>query len=300
MDPSSKGSCSNIVAVMDTQSDPPRPEGSPGTPPHPPYSPITPVLSHATMLPPPSPIQQAIPPPSTSAASTFSLATSPGNNYTHNTSTAPPPVSNPAPTFMAEPAPVPISESDNPDAIALRSAISILQIQKQQAARDIKTLDHLKQAALAHPEAFARELAKGTLTSKSGDIFNPTGMENGYEDEHAGGIVGPANTSTPTVTDEGTMDIDEQPPPAFGKIPAPQSVVRMPPINWAKYHIVGEPLDKLHEEQRRRPSAGEPRRDDAPSQQRAPEHFIAAPYRPFTDSLEASMKTRSTNRAKKG
>ncbi|KLJ09602.1 hypothetical protein EMPG_14976 [Blastomyces silverae] len=285
---------------MDTQNDPPRPEGSPRTPPHPPYSPITPVLSHAAMLPPPSPMQQAIPPPSIPAASTFSLATSPENTNPHNTSTAPPPVSNPAPTFMAEPAPVPISESDNPDAIALRSAISILQIQKQQAVRDIKTLDHLKQAAVAHPEAFARELAKGSLTSKSGDIFNPTGLEeDGDEDEHAGGIMAQANTSKPSVTDEGAMDIDEQPRLAFGKIPAPQSVVRMPPINWAKYHIVGEPLDKLHEEQRRRPSAGEPRRDDAPLQQRAPEHFIAAPYRPFTDNLEAPMKTRSTNRAKK-
>ncbi|KAL2372952.1 hypothetical protein, variant [Blastomyces gilchristii SLH14081] len=284
---------------MDTQNDPPRPEGSPRTPPHPPYSPITPVLSHAAMLPPPSPMQQALPPPYTSAASTFCLATSSGNNNTHNTSTAPPPASNPAPTFMAEPAPVPISESDNPDAIALRSAISILQIQKQQAVRDIKTLDHLKQAAVAHPEAFARELAKGTLTSKSGDIFNPTGIEDGDEDGHADGIMAQANTSTPSVTDVGAMDVDEHPRPAFGKIPAPQSVVRMPPINWAKYHIVGEPLDKLHEEQRRRPSSGEPQRDDVSSLQRAPEHFIAAPYRPFTDNLEAPMKTRSTNRAKK-
>ncbi|PGH05907.1 hypothetical protein GX51_02688 [Blastomyces parvus] len=299
MDTSSKGSSSDIMAVMDSQNDTSRPQDSPRTPPHPPYSPITPVLSCAAMLPPPSPLQQAIPPPSASAASTFSLATSPGNNNTHNTSTAPHSVSKPTPTFMAEPAPVPISESDNPDAIALRSAISILQIQKQQAVRDIKTLDHLKQAAAAHPEAFARELAKGTLTSKSGDIFNPTAHETGDEDEHAGGITTQANTSTTGATDEGAMDIDEQPRPAFGKIPAPQSVVRMPPINWAKYHIVGEPLDKLHGEQRRRPSAGEPRRDDVPSQQRAPEHFIAAPYRPFTDNLEAPMKTRSTNRAKK-
>ncbi|KKZ67472.1 hypothetical protein EMCG_06848 [[Emmonsia] crescens] len=284
---------------MDTQNDTPRHDDPPRTPPHPPYSPITPVLSHAAMLPPPSPLQQTIMPPlPTSVASSFSLATSPGN-----ISASPPvqPAPTPAPAFMTEPAPVPISESDNPDVIALRSAISILQMQKQQALRDIKTLDHLKHAAAAHPEAFARELAKGNLTSKAGDIFNPTGLEDGDEDEDADAyrpepvgqqIAAQENTNT-------AMDIDEPPSPSFGKIPTPQQVVRMPPINWAKYHIVGEPLDKLHEEQRRRPSPGEPRRDDITSQQRAPEHFIAAPYRPFTDNLEPPMKTRSTNRAKK-
>ncbi|EGC40690.1 conserved hypothetical protein [Histoplasma capsulatum var. duboisii H88] len=285
---------------MDAQDSPPRPGEPPRTPPHPPYSPITPVLSHAPMLPPPSPMQQALPPPSTFAATTaFSLATAnPANTNAHYISTALP-VSTPAALFMVEPAPIPISESDNPDVIALRSAISILQMQKQQALRDVKTLDQMKQAAVEHPEEFARELAKGNLTSKAGDIFNPTALDDGDEGEHPGGITAQVDTSTSSVRDEDAMDVDQQSLPSFGKIPTPQKVVRMPPINWAKYHIVGESLDKLHEEQRRRPAPGEPRRDDVPPRQRAPEHFIAAPYRPFTDNLEQPMKTRSNSRAKK-
>ncbi|EDN04641.1 hypothetical protein I7I51_02080 [Histoplasma capsulatum] len=277
---------------MDAQDSPPRPGEPPRTPPHPPYSPITPVLSHAPMLPSPSPMQQAIPPPSTFAATAFSLATAnPANTNAL-------PVSTPAASFMVEPAPIPISESDNPDVIALRSAISILQMQKQQALRDMKTLDQMKQAAVEHPEEFARELAKGNLASKAGDIFNPTALDDD-EGEHAGGTTAQVDASTTSVRDEDAMDVHQQSLPSFGKIPTPQKVVRMPPINWAKYHIVGESLDKLHEEQRRRPTPGEPRRDDVPPRQRAPEHFIAAPYRPFTDNLEQPMKTRSNSRAKK-
>lgn len=80
--------------------------------------------------------------------------------------------------------------------------------------------------------------------------------------------------------------------PRFGVIPGPQNIVRTPPINWAKYHIVGESLDKLHEEQKARPIPGQPRRDGDPL--RAPEHIIAAPYNPWSDKLSDSpMRTRS-------
>ncbi|KAK2804061.1 hypothetical protein FQN51_002592 [Onygenales sp. PD_10] len=259
-----------------------QPTEPPQTPPHPPYSPITPVLSHASMLPPPSPSQQIIPP---LAPSPFTLSGSTRDTSAYaQTST-----SNAPPTFIPEPVPIPISESDNPDAIALRSAISILQIQKQQALRDIQTLDRMKQAAVANPESFARELANGNLASNAGDLLNPSGPEGEEEKE-----------DVRLDTSHTTMEVDDAPPqpPSFGKIPNPQKVVRMPAINWAKYHIVGEPLDKLHDEQRRRPSPGEPRRDEM-TPQRAPEHFVAAPYRPFTDVLEPSMKTRSTGKGKK-
>ena len=72
------------------------------------------------------------------------------------------------------------------------------------------------------------------------------------------------------------------------EIPGSQNVVRAPPINWAQYHIVGESLDKLHEEQRRRPVGGEPigEEDLRPKERaRAPEHVIAKPYDPFVDKL---------------
>jgi len=237
----------------------------PGTPPRPPYSPVTPVLAPLTPVP---GAHSIVPPDISPSSSARPFAAQDG---------VPGGFSGPPrqPVFMAEPPPVPISESENPDAIALRSAISILQLQKQQSLRDIQTLDRMKKAAAADPEGFAKELAAGNLTSSPprGGILNFTDLD----DENESGRKGRASE--------------------FGKIPQPQNIVRMPPINWAKYQIVGEPLDRMHEEQRRRPSPGEPRREDPT--QRAPEHFIAAPYRPLVDKLETPGKPRGTSKGKK-
>lgn len=76
------------------------------------------------------------------------------------------------------------------------------------------------------------------------------------------------------------------------EIPGSQNIVRAPPINWAQYHIVGESLDKLHEEQRRRPFTGEPvgeeelrPKEREGGRERAEVHTIARPYDPFVDNL---------------
>ncbi|KAJ5900066.1 hypothetical protein N7495_004810 [Penicillium taxi] len=188
------------------------------TPPGPPWSPITPPMAPLdpvavdgdSLLPPPL---VAIPAPPLSAVTAAQI-------------------------YQPQPTPVPISESENPDAIALRSALSILQMQKQQALRDIQRLDRLKEAASVDPEGFARELAAGHLTAES----------------NSGSVI--------QFTDEGEK--------GFGRIPPPQNVIRMPPINWAKYQIVGESLDRLHDEQLRRPSSGEPYTSDV---------LLAAPVR---------------------
>lgn len=237
----------------------------PGTPPRPPYSPVTPVFAHLAPVPGGNPI---VPPDSSPSSS----ARPPQDGGVSSIFSGPPR----QPLFAPEPPPVPISESENPDAIALRSAISILQLQKQQSLRDIQTLDKMKKAAAADPEGFAQELAAGNLTSSPapGGIINFTDQEDDEESRGKGKVS------------------------EFGKIPPPQNIVRMPPINWAKYHIVGEPLDRIHEEQRRRPPSGEPRRQDPT--QRAPEHVLAAPYRPLVDKLETPGKPRgTTSRGKK-
>lgn len=161
-----------------------------------------------------------------------------------------------------EPAPTTVSMNENPDAIALESTVEILQKQKQKSIRDIQKLRRIKQEALAKPEEFLNKLKEGKISSE----------KTGASEEE-------------TLPDE---------------IPVPQNVVRMPPINWAKYHIVGEPLDKMHDEQRRRPSCGKPRLErpvvgegpglgEVPAQ-RAPEHVLAAPYRPLVDKLEPAPK----------
>ncbi|MCJ1403952.1 hypothetical protein MMC11_007175 [Xylographa trunciseda] len=196
----------------------------------PPYSPITPVIPSATLAPVPTYHTEVFPAPATE-----------------------------------RPTPMPISEIDNPDAIALRSAISVLQIQRQRTLRDLQTLERQKTVAAADPERFAHELSSGNVKSASNR-----------------GILGGENSHFPDGPDGPTR----QERSSFEIIPAPQNIVRCPPVNWAKYHIVGEPLDNLHAQQRSRPSSGEPQRDFETL--RDSDYMIAAPYRPWADQNPAS------------
>ncbi|KAL4786260.1 hypothetical protein BJX76DRAFT_129840 [Aspergillus varians] len=241
----------------------------PGTPPRPPYSPVTPVFAHLT----PSATNSTHPivPPATSPSPTSQVPP-----YNSILSSLQPPL---PPSFAPEPPPVPISESENPDAIALRSAISILQLQKQQSLRDIQTLEKMKEAAAEDPEKFARELAAGKLSRK-----DQAGVIDFNHDEDTDN------------EDAEIPDAEARGGSGIGTLPEPQNVVRMPPVNWAKYQVVGESLDKMHEEQLRRPSASEPRRDEVP----APEYTLASPYRPLVDKLESPTKAKGTNKSKKG
>ncbi|KAL8933817.1 MAG: hypothetical protein Q9211_005566 [Gyalolechia sp. 1 TL-2023] len=168
--------------------------------------------------------------------------------------------------------PVPFSESDNPDAIALRSALSVLQIQRQQALRDLKALEHQKKIAAADPEAFMKAAAAGKVRTQSSGVlgsgpgFSPSPL---HQDKGRGG-----ETQHFHVPDE----------TKYANVPGPQNVVRCPPINWAKYQVMGKPLDKLHEEQRRRPDGSDQGDADSPHI-RGEEHTIAAPYNPWKDHL---------------
>ena len=236
-----------------------------GTPPRPPYSPVTPVFTNlaplpgsATVVPPGTEYFFPVLPRQDGSSDSFSDLQRP-------------------PGFAPESAPIPISESENPDVIALRSAISILQLQKQQSLRDIEILDRMRTAAAAEPEKFAQEIVSGKLAPGELDgLVSFTNEDNSTQS---------ANAST---TNRAS---------SFGTFPRPQNVIRMPPINWAKYQIVGEPLDKLHEEQRRRPSVGEPRRNE--SALRVQEHILAAPYRPLIDKIDSPLKGRGMNNGKK-
>lgn len=319
-----------------------RDHGRPGTPPRPPYSPVTPVFTHLAPVPgfasigppasPPSPTTTSFPP--TEQYDRGACTTSCATTATKSTTTTPagaggvggmtwtdatfsqrqqqrqqqrqPPVS-----FIPEPSPVPISESDNPDAIALRSAITILQLQKQQSIRDIRTLEKIKRAAGADPERFAQELASGRLSrhdeGEVGAGFVHFRDEDNGEDEQDEEEEGPQRKSGDEEEKEGSP---------FGKIPKFQNVIRMPPVNWAKYHIVGESLERLHEEQLKRPFGGEPRRGSSVAgvgagaggtetmpgsvsqqqhqqQERAPEYLLAAPYRPLVDKVESQTPSPS-------
>ena len=193
---------------------------------------------------------------------------------------------NPASTLIPSPLESgdPVSESDNPDAIALRAAISILEMQREQSKSDLKRLESIKLEALADPAFFEHELKVGRVRSRDGQesLFGRQPISQADTDDE--------------ITQDEEMKATRRPSEApFASIPAPQSVVRCPPINWAKYHVIGDPLDKLHQEQISRPSAGEPHQNHyiPPGAGRVPEAVISAPYRPFTDGVLKPMVTRS-------
>ncbi len=163
-------------------------------------------------------------------------------------------------------------------------------------------MEQIKQAALADPEAFLKELREGRLRGKSavGDLLGPTlgdtlddiaeqpDRELGQSEIPDSQETPPADTGSPLLPPAAPAQSSKFPP-----IPQPQNVFRTPPINWAKYHVVGESLDKLHEEQRQRPIPGQPARDEPAG--RAPLHVIAAPYSPFADKPHP-MQTRKDSK----
>ncbi|KAB5563557.1 hypothetical protein GE09DRAFT_787133 [Coniochaeta sp. 2T2.1] len=119
------------------------------SPTRPPVSPITPTMAHAQL----PPQQQPLPP--------FSQTR---QTYTHS---QPDQVGMPPPPAPPEP----ISFDDNPDVLALKSAISILQMQKARAARDIQSLSSAKEAALANTEGFIADLRGGKVGTEADRLF---------------------------------------------------------------------------------------------------------------------------------
>lgn len=216
----------------------------------------------------------------------------------------PAPSAIPETEYVPEPPPQPFSSEDSADAIALRAAISALQFQKQKAQGDLKSLEALKTQALQDPERFRRELVAGNLKEQRHDfgairdVLEAPAEEGDDDDEVVLGAeeerelpasrTGIAQGSQSSLGNSAanTSSGTQAPLP---RIPGPQDVVRMPPVNWDKYHIVGEPLDALHEQQRRWPGS-------VPGQEnRGREHSVLAPYSPFYDTLESKTQQPQSN-----
>lgn len=206
--------------------------------------------------------------------------------------------SQPAQTAVAMPAPEPISLDENTDAIALRSAIAILQIQARKAEGDIKTLARIRQKALADPQAYAEAVKAGEIVSEGGDLFNPLPLEDEDEED---------DEDDDDVKMEGVEDtgakVDAPKDEKWEKLPKPQQVVRMPPINWEKYGVMGESLDKLHADQKKRPNEGKPQvigRDGklgyGGDAARREYQGVAAPYTPGKDKINKNNKNNKKKR----
>lgn len=226
-------------------------------------------------------------------------------------------------TAVPPPPPVPIDFDSNPDVLALKSAISILQMQRKKAERDMATLGRVKGAALAEPEAFVRDLTTGRVHVEGERLFGGGGGGGGAKDEDSdsssdsdsdgdededGNIPNrdEAEGARQTHTEEkpkpkSRPDSKKPDPPPWAAIPKPQNIVRCPPINWSQYAVVGESLDKLHDEQVRRPAQGTPAtltpdgrfefKGGDGKQERYP--GVAAPYAPGKDRIDPKSKTTS-------
>lgn len=70
-------------------------------------------------------------------------------------------------------------------------------------------------------------------------------------------------------------------------IPGPQKIVRMPPINWDKYHVASEPLERMHLAQQLRPG-------DHPGTLHSRESVIAAEYDALYDHVGPDPELRQS------
>ncbi|KAI1118778.1 hypothetical protein F5Y14DRAFT_397612 [Nemania sp. NC0429] len=250
----------------------------------------------------PHPHPQSQPQPSPRSTSparpTYSPITPPPNatafpprpTYTHSTHVD----ARAAPAPALAPAPEPIDFDSNPDVLAIRSAISILQMQRRKAERDMAALDRVKSAALAEPEAFVRDLTAGRVRVEGERLF-VGGVRAGEEGDKSRSTSSrssdDSDSDSDSESDESRGDetmkdaepnalLYSQPlsqghagetsntashpgatipgPLPWASIPKPQNVIRCPPINWSQYAVVGESLDKLHDEQVRSPAQGTP------------------------------------------
>ncbi|KAI1437531.1 hypothetical protein GGR50DRAFT_644137 [Xylaria sp. CBS 124048] len=248
----------------------------------------------------------------------------PRRTYTHNSHVD---------ARAARPLPTqPIDFDSNPDVLALKSAISILQMQRKKAERDMATLSRVKNTALADPESFVRDLTTGRVgvegerllysgaqdedsnSEESESELESESNEEEEEEEAKGKQADDNNIDMSSVnpgaseSQPATTAIEEKAkikpsvkmaqPPQWAAIPKPQNIVRCPPINWAQYAVVGESLDKLHNEQVQRPAQGTPASlmpngyfEFKGGGGRQEQYLgVAAPYAPLRDKVNRKSK----------
>ncbi|TPX14244.1 uncharacterized protein E0L32_000638 [Thyridium curvatum] len=201
-------------------------------------------------------------------------------------------------TAIPAPRPIPIDLESNPDVLALRSAVTILQLQKRKAEADVVALQRAKEAAMADPEGFARDLAEGKV-HKQGDALFPSAPAQDDDDDDDDDDDEEMQDATDGVASRKSGGAKDA---LWRELPQPQNVVRMPPVNWSKYAVVGESLDKLHNEQLSRPTPGAPAvigpngtyefksGGEQPQAESKKLVGIAAPYNPSRDKLEKKSK----------
>lgn len=104
----------------------------------------------------------------------------------------------------------------------------------------------LKRRALEDPVEFVNALERGEIKSRPIPGMGSIGDIHDSEedsDEEMQESAGP------------TSDTQARPWP---EIPTSQKIIKMPPINWEQYGVVGESLDKIHADQVENPAESQP------------------------------------------
>ncbi|KAF2147678.1 hypothetical protein K461DRAFT_283274 [Myriangium duriaei CBS 260.36] len=172
--------------------------------------------------------------------------------------------------LISRPAARPFSGDDATDAIALRAAISSLQFQRKKAEQDIKALQKIKGDALARPDDFQAHIIQVAKQQAQ----PPKDFDFSFKDDAEMVDDSEDEDKKPAAKAESGSS-------SFPPFPRPQDVVRCPPINWDKYHIVGEPLDRMHNVQQTRVGN--------PSNAGSNENVLSAPYDPMFDRLDSKQ-----------
>ncbi|ETS86747.1 hypothetical protein PFICI_00575 [Pestalotiopsis fici W106-1] len=217
-------------------------------------------------------------------------------------------------TVIQPPAPAPLDFDSNPDVLALKSTMAILQIQAAKAKRDMVALQKAKEAALADPEAFMKDLQEGKIQMGGSGLSASLEHDDDSDSDSSGDD--DEDVAMDLTKDEQASDAVKSEPKAPGsekkpkpqrkpwsQLPNKQSVARMPAINWSQYAVVGESLDRLHNDQVARPAQGTPATLAADGtyvfhgEGRQQEfNGIAAPFDPLKDQLAKKSKPKTPNR----
>lgn len=157
----------------------------------------------------------------------------------------------------------------------------------------MKILADTKERALRDPQKFATDLKDGRIGMRGDKLFDPGNDEDSDEEMEDGHVEAHPESALVKAKNEDKWE----------PLPTSQNVVRMPPINWEKYGVVGESLDKLHKDYVARPPEGTPQKmgpdgvfQPGPEGQRREYAGVAAPYNPFKDSIDKTNSKKSGKR----
>lgn len=206
---------------------------------------------------------------------------------------------------MAPPPPEPIEFDTNPDVLALKSAISVLQMQSKKAKRDMVALQEAKMAALDNTQAFVTDLANGHVHMEGAGPRDEESSESSSsssdedEDDESGSQPARSKTEPMDTTSPRRSSREARP---WSSLPAAQNIYRCPPINWSQYAVAGDSLDQLHREQQGHPAQGVPATLNPDGRYEfkgvgKQDEFVgvAAPYNPLKDVLN-KRKPKGPNR----